>query len=320
METRSNNVFVGAVVLLLVAVTIAAAFWFSRIGEGSKREYDIFFKQSVNGLAKGSAVTYSGVPTGQVKLVELWPKDPEFVRVRIVVDRTTPVLQGTTATIDGGGFTGVSTIQLDGAVRGAPQIVCPEHNSDAVCPEGVPVIPTKPGALGQLLSSAPMLLQRLTTLTERLTEALDDRNLKHIAGILQNVDKLSGDLAARGPELGQTIVQLKNTLDSAAKAADALAMAANSTNDLVNSEGKPLIADLRSTIRSAKTTLDSLDTTLKDATPGVESFTKDTMPQIGLLVRDLRQMSRSILAITEKIDQQGAGGLLGSPALPDYKP
>ncbi len=320
METRSNNVFVGAVVLLLVAVTIAAAFWFSRIGEGSKREYDIFFKQAVNGLAKGSAVTYSGVPTGQVKLVELWPKDPEFVRVRIVVDRTTPVLQGTTATIDGGGFTGVSTIQLDGAVRGAPQIVCPEHNSDAVCPEGVPVIPTKPGALGQLLSSAPMLLQRLTTLTERLTEALDDRNLKHIAGILQNVDKLSGDLAARGPELAQTIVQLRGTLESAAKAADALATAATSTNDLVNSEGKPLIADLRVTIRSAKTTLDSLDTTFKDAKPGVESFTKDTMPQIGLLVRDLRQMSRSILAITEKIDQQGAGGLLGSPALPDYKP
>lgn len=320
METRSNNVFVGVVVLILVAVTIGAAFWFSRIGEGSKREYDIFFKQAVNGLAKGSAVTYSGVPSGQVKLVELWPKDPEFVRVRIVVDRSTPVLQGTTATIDGGGFTGVSTIQLDGAVRGAPQIVCPDNNGEAVCPEGVPVIPTKPGALGQLLTSAPMLLQRLTTLTERLTEALDDKNLKHIAGILANVDKLSGDLAARGPDLAQTIVQARLTLESAAKAADALAAAANNANELVNSEGKPLIGDLRATIRSAKTTLDSLDTTLKDAKPGVENFTQDTMPQIGLLVRDLRQMSRSIIAITEKIDQQGAGGLIGSPALPDYKP
>jgi len=320
METRSNNVFVGVVVLILLAATIGAAFWFSRIGEGSKREYDIFFKQAVNGLAKGSAVTYSGVPTGQVKLVELWPKDPEFVRVRIVVDRTTPVLQGTTATIDGGGFTGVSTIQLDGAVRGAPPIVCPDDRADSVCPEGVPVIPTKPGALGQLLSSAPMLLQRLTTLTERLTEALDDKNLKHIAGILANVDRLSGDLAARGPDLAQTISQARATLESAAKAADALAIAASSANDLVNSEGKPLVADLRQTIRSARTTLETLDGTLNDAKPGVESFTKDTMPQIGLLVRDLRQMSRSILAITEKIDEQGAGGLIGSPALPDYKP
>lgn len=320
METRSNNVFVGAFVLLLLALTVGAAFWFSRIGEGSKLEYDIFFKQSVSGLAKGSAVTYSGVPSGQVKFIELWSKDPEFVRVRIVVNRETPVLQGTTATINGVGFTGVSEVQLDGAVRGAPPIACPDDNVSAVCPEGVPVIPTKPGALGELLNSAPQLLQRLTTLTERLTEVLDDRNQKHIAGILANVDKLTGALAGRGPELAQTIVQAKATLESAAKAADALATAANSTNELVNSEGKPLIADLRKTIQSARSTLDSLDTTLKDAKPGVDTFTRDTMPQIGLLVRDLRQMSRAILTITERIDQQGAGGLIGSPPLPDYKP
>ena len=320
METRSNNVFVGAVVLLLLAVTIGAAFWFSRVGEGDKREYDIFFKTSVSGLAKGSAVTYSGVPSGQVQSIELWRKDPEFVRVRIVVERETPVLQGTTATINGVGFTGVSEIQLDGAVRGAPPIACPDENADAVCPEGVPVIPTKPGALGELLSNAPQLLERLTTHTERLTELLDDDNQRNISGILDNVNRLSRDLAARGPELAETIVQARVTLESASKAADALAQAANSTNELVNSEGKPLIADLRQTIRSAKTTLDSLDTTLKDAKPGVETFTRDTMPQIGLLVRDLRQMSRAILAVTEKIDQQGASGLIGSPALPDYKP
>lgn len=320
METRSNNVFVGAVVLLLVALTIAAAFWFSRIGEGAKREYDIFFKTSVSGLAKGSNVSYSGVPTGQVKTIELWRKDPEFVRVRILVDRSAPVLQGTTASINSLGFTGVSEVLLEGAVRGAPPIVCPEQKADAVCPEGVPVIPTRPGAWGELLNSAPMLLQRLTTLTERLTELLDDDNQRNIAGILSNLDRLSGNLAARGPDLAQTIVQAKATLESAAKAADALAQAADNANALVTSEGKPLVADLRATVNAARSTLESLDTTLKDARPGVDTFTRDTMPQIGLLVRDLRQMSRAILAITERVDQQGAGGLIGSQPLPDYKP
>ena len=320
METRSNNVFVGAVVLLLLVLTIGAAFWFARIGEGDKREYDVFFKQSVGGLAKGSAVTYSGVPSGQVKLIELWRKDPEFVRVRIVVDRSTPILQGTTATINGVGFTGVSEIQLDGAVRGAPPIICPQDNGDAVCPEGVPVIPTKPGALGELLNNAPMLLQRLTTLTERLNEMFGDDNQKNFTALLGNLNRLSGSLAESGPELSATIAQTRTTLASAAKAADALAEAANHTTDLVNSEGKPLIADLRKSIQSAGSTLDSLDATLKDAKPGVDTFTRDTMPQIGLLVRDLRQMSRAILTVTEKLDQQGAGGLIGTPPLPDYKP
>jgi len=320
METRSNNVFVGAVVLLLLLLTVGAAFWFARIGEGDKREYDVFFKTSVGGLAKGSAVTYSGVPSGQIKLIELWRKDPEFVRVRIVVDRSTPVLQGTTATINGVGFTGVSEIQLDGAVRGAPPIVCPERNADAVCPEGVPVIPTKPGALGELLNNAPMLLQRLTTLTERLNEMFGDTNQKNFTEMLGNLNQLSGSLAASGPELSATIAQTRATLASAGKAADALTEAANNTNALVNSEGKPLLEDLRKTIRSAGATLDTLDATLKSATPGVESFTRDTMPQVGLLVRDLRQMSRAIIAVTEKLDQQGASSLFGASPLPDYKP
>src|SRR3546814_10811475 len=101
---------------------------------------------------------------------------PSFVRVRISVKEDVPVLQGTTATIQGVGFTGVSEIQLDGAVKGAPPIACPLDNIRSACPDGVPLIPTKPGALGELLNNAPLLLERLTTLTARLTELLSDRN------------------------------------------------------------------------------------------------------------------------------------------------
>src|SRR3546814_4557048 len=89
------------------------------------------------------------------------------------------------------GFTGVSEIQLDGAVKGAPPIACPLDNIRSACPDGVPVIPTKPGALGELPNNAPLLLERLTTLTERLTELLSDRNQASIAGILDNVEELT---------------------------------------------------------------------------------------------------------------------------------
>ncbi len=319
METRSNNVFVGAVVLLLLALTIGGAFWFSRIGEGNKREYDIFFRQSVNGLAKGTSVTYSGVPSGQIKDIKLWDRDPQFVRVRIVVDASTPVLQGTTATINGVGFTGVSEIQLDGAVRGAPPIACPEEDPESACPEGVPVIPTKPGALGELLNNAPELLNRLMTLTERLTEVLSDRNQEHLTGILANVERLTGDLSRAGPDLSATIAQSRATLESVAKAADSIAATANSTNALLNSEGKPLANDLRETLRQARSSLEALDATVKEARPGVTTFSRDTMPQVALLVRDLRQMTQALQSVTEKLEQQGASALIGSPRLPDYK-
>lgn len=319
METRSNHVLVGSVTVGLLMAIIIAAFWFSRLSDGQDALYDIYFKQSVNGLAKGSGVSYSGVPSGQVKEIELWERDPGFVRVRIAVKNDTPVLQGTTATIQGVGFTGVSEIVLDGAVKGAPPLSCPKENAQSVCPDGVPVIPTKPGALGELLNNAPQLLQRLTTLTERLTELLNDDNQKSISGILANLNKVTGSLAARGPDMAAAITETRKTLENVSAAAAEVTKMVGTTNALIDEQGKPLLQDLRKTMQSANRSLDTLDKTIADAQPGVKTFSRDTVPEISLLVRDLREMSRSLRAISEKIDQQGAGTLLGDPPLPDYK-
>jgi len=319
METRSNQVLVGSVVLVLLAAIIAAAFWFSRISDGQDRLFDIYFKQSVNGLAKGSGVSFAGVPSGQVKMIELWNRDPSFVHVRIAIKDNVPILQGTTATIQGVGFTGVSEIQLDGAVKGAPPITCPERDPQSQCPDGVPVIPTKPGALGELLNNAPQLLERLSTLTERLTELLNDRNQASFGNILSNLDSLSGDLARRGPEIAATLAESRITLQKAGVAIEQIGNLADTSGKLLDEQGRPLIADLRETVRAAKGSLQSLQTTLDEAQPGARSFSQQTMPEINALVRDLREMSRSVRSISERLDQQGAGGLVGTQRLPDYK-
>lgn len=320
METRSNHVLVGAVTLILLAAIIAAAFWFSRISDGQNKEYDIFFKQSVNGLAKGSSVNYSGVPSGQVEKIELWKRDPGFVKVRISVKDGTPVLQGTTATIAGVGFTGVSEIVLDGAVKGAPPIQCPANNPLSVCPDGVPVIPTKPGALGELLNNAPQLLERLSTLTERLTELLNDKNQQSIAGILANVERISSSLADRSPEISATLAEARIAVQRTGVAAEQIGKLAATTDSLLTDEGKPLMADLRKSVQSATRSIDTLDKTIAEAQPGVRAFSNQTMPEVNQLVRDLREMSRAFRGVAEKLDQQGAGSLVGSPKLPDYKP
>ncbi|MCI4590740.1 MlaD family protein [Sphingobium sp. BYY-5] len=320
METRSNHVLVGTVTLLLLATVMIAAFWFSRLSQGDNKEYDVFFKQSVNGLAKGSSVNYSGVPSGQVEKIELWDRDPSFVKVRISVKTGTPVLQGTTATISGVGFTGVSEIVLDGAVKGAPPIVCPKDNPASACPDGVPVIPTKPGALGELLNNAPQLLERLSTLTERLTELLNDKNQQSIAGILANVERVSGALADRSPEIAATLAEARIAVQRTGVAADQIGKLAATTDSLLNDEGRPLLADLRKSVQSATRSIDTLDKTIGEAQPGVHAFSSQTMPEVNQLVRELREMSRSFRGVAEKLDQQGAGSLVGSPPLPDYKP
>ena len=56
METRANHVWVGAVTLLLLGGLALFFVWLARLGQGAQDEYDIFFKQSVAGLANGSQV------------------------------------------------------------------------------------------------------------------------------------------------------------------------------------------------------------------------------------------------------------------------
>jgi phospholipid/cholesterol/gamma-HCH transport system substrate-binding protein len=318
METKANHILVGAVTLLLLAVLLGFTVWLSRSSDGAKTEYDIFFQQSVNGLAKGSGVTFSGVPAGQIKEIKLWGPDPEFVRVRIAVDSKIPIRQGTTATITGVGFTGVSEIQLDGAVKGAPLISCPADNPQSACPAGVPVIPTKPGALGELLNNAPLLLERLSTLTERLTNILSDKNQESIEKILVNVENLSGSLASQAPDLQAAIRESRSTLAKAGQAADQLTALSGNANSLLNDNGKPMMAELRKTLAAANGSLSALETTLNNANPAIQTLNTQTLPEINQLARDMRQLSSSLKNVTERLDQQGVSGLVTAPTLPDY--
>src|SRR5215210_3803295 len=169
METRSNYVMVGAVTVALLVGVLVFIVWLAGLSNKVTKCYDIYFAQAVGGLNKGSNVTFSGVPVGQVQKISLLPSRPEFVWVRIEVDEQTPVLQGTSAQIKGVGFTGVSEIQLDGAVKGSPPI-------QQAGPQGCPVIPSSTSGLGALLNSAPELMERINRLTERLTELLNDQN------------------------------------------------------------------------------------------------------------------------------------------------
>lgn len=320
METRSNHVLVGAVVLILLALLALFTVWLARINTVAEKEYDIFFKQSVDGLAKGSGVSFSGVPAGQVKDITLFKPDPSLVRVRISVNNDVPILQGTTATIQGVGFTGVSQVQLDGAVKGAPAIVCPEENPRSVCPMGVPVIPTKQGGLGALLSTAPRLLERISTLTERLTELLSDRNQASIAGILQNTDRLTSELAKGAPDMRLAIAELRNTVKQAGFAAEQIGNMAGTTDRVLDQEVGPAMKDLRRAVGSADRTLKQLERTLGKADAGLDEVSTRTVPEVNQLIQDLREMAISLQSVAEKIDRGGAGSLIGGPKLPDYEP
>jgi len=313
METRSNYVMVGAVTVALLAGVLLFIVWLAGLSNKQTKCYDIYFAEGVGGLNKGSNVTFSGVPVGQVSKISLLPNRPEFVWVRIDVEQQTPVLQGTSAQIHGVGFTGVSEIQLTGAERGRPPI-------QQMGPQGCPVIPATSGGISALLNSAPELIDRIQRLTERLTELLSDKNQNSIADILENIDATTAELRKRAPEMGQTIADIQVAAHNAGLAANNVAALSANANNLVSEQGRPAVENLNKAIVSAQHAADSLDSMITDARPGVQNFSKETLPEANKLVHDLRTLSQSLKSVSDRVNQQGIGGALGPEKLPDYKP
>jgi phospholipid/cholesterol/gamma-HCH transport system substrate-binding protein len=313
METRSNYVMVGAVTVALLAGVLLFIVWLAGLSNKQTKCYDIYFSQGVGGLNKGSNVSFSGVPVGQVQRISLLPNRPEFVWVRIEVDQQTPVLQGTTAQIHGVGFTGVSEIQLAGAQRGRNPI-------DQMGPQGCPVIPASSGGISALLNSAPELIDRIQRLTERLTELLSDKNQNAISDILENIDTTSRVLAQRAPEMADAVGEVRIAAHNAGVAANNVAALTANTNRLVTEQGRPAAQDLRTAIAHVQQATDNLNAMVSDARPGVQNFTKSTLPEANRLVHDLRDLSQSLRQVSDRVNQQGIGGALGPEKLPDYKP
>jgi phospholipid/cholesterol/gamma-HCH transport system substrate-binding protein len=304
---------VGAVTVALLIGTLLFIVWLAGLSNKQTKCYDIYFAEGVGGLNKGSNVSFSGVPVGQVTKISLLPNRPEFVWVRIDVDSQTPVLQGTSAQIHGVGFTGVSEIQLTGAERGRPAI-------QQMGPQGCPVIPATSGGISALLNSAPELIDRIQRLTERLTELLSDKNQNSISDILENIDATTAELRKHAPEMGDTIAEIKIASHNAGIAANNVAALSNNANQLVSGPGRESIENLNKAIISARQAADNLNAMIGDARPGVQNFSKETLPEANKLVHDLRDLSQSLKQVSDRINRQGVGGALGPEKLPDYKP
>lgn len=329
MENRSNSIIVGSVVLGLMVGLVFFLIWLSQPNREGRKSYDIMFTQSVGGLAKGAQVTYSGVPVGQVDLVELDRRNPEVIRVRVTVDESIPVLaptresvqrnapDGTTASLSQVGFTGPIQVELT-----TPRSLAPGQRQalTAEGPYGVPMIPPRPGGFAAILNNAPEVLEQFRLLAARLTDFFSPRNQESIAQILENVQRLTRELGDRGPQITATLNEAQETMRRAGVTIERFGELAGSTDRLINQQGAATFGELRTTLGAAARSLEALQAAVNEARPGIQTFSERTLPDVGALLRDLRATSESLRRITERLEQQGVGGLIGSEQLPNYEP
>jgi phospholipid/cholesterol/gamma-HCH transport system substrate-binding protein len=120
--------------------------------------------------------------------------------------------------------------------------------------------------------------------------------------------------------MGDTIAEIKIASHNAGLAANNVAALSANANRLVSEDGRPAMENLNKALSSVQQTTDNLNSMISDARPGVQNFSKSTLPEANKLVHDLRDLTQSLQAVSNRINQQGIGGTLGPEKLPDYKP
>lgn len=254
METRASYVLIGAFTVLSILAGLAFLIWLAKVQlDRNYAYYDVLF-DTVAGLALASPVQFNGVDVGKVTAIDLDRDDPGRVRVRIELISATPVRQGTEATLESQGVTGVSIVSLAGGQPDAERLRIVEPND-------VPMIPSKPSAVQDLLQGAPDLLAEAIALLKDIKEFTTEDNRTAISNILNNVDSATAnlntainDFSAMSGDVGTAVDQIKNfttrleTLSDNADGAIATAVRTMDNFDGLTNELTPLVSTLANEI------------------------------------------------------------------------
>lgn len=248
METRANYLLVGLFILLFTIGLLAFVVWLAKFQvEQVLARYDVIYEGSVTGLKEGSPVRFSGVRVGQVTEIGLDPENPSQVRVSIEIEKKTPVLSDTEASLELEGLTGGRYILLHGGSREATPLRASEDGSP-------PVISARSSTLERVLEGAPDVLKSVNVLLTQATDLLNDRNRELIAELLENLAIITSSIAGHRDAIQSLVGDTAETMDnlkSASQALEDLAVALRSDVARLTGQAEMTLASVESLTANA---------------------------------------------------------------------
>lgn len=294
MEHRVSYTIIGAFVIVLGAMLVAALLWLAAGGAtGHYKEYVIYLQSGAGALNSNSPVLYHGVPVGRVAGIRLDQANPTRAKVVLSIRSDAPIKEDTQAEVDTRGVTGAGYISLSGGSPKSPPLKAEPGKK-------MPVIPTRASSTASLTSAAQDVAQHLVSVTRRLNKVLSDKNIKALSDSLHNIATLTANLAARSRDLNQAIQRLNATLGNA------------------NAASKHLPALIEQTQQTIAT-FNRVAGKIGGVATGVSKTTTHLSllaPQAQSLLLQLSQASRSLNQLLDELKRQPNTIVFGKPAHP----
>lgn len=304
MEIRSNNVLIGGFALIVVLAAFLFSFWLARVQINQTFDYyEVVFGGSVSGLTDGGSVQYNGIRVGKVMDLRLDEKDPSRVIALIQTEATTPVKTDTKVSLQFTGLTGVALIQLEEGSRSAPRLEPKKGETYAK-------IIAEPSAFQEIFKSAPAVLTNVNELIEKL-QTVVSQNQKNVTGIVKNIETLTGELAGSSVDIKETLRNVNGITRNVKNASDSLERLAETSETLLAGDVAGTVHEARLAVASYRVLGDQLGQIMEDNRASIDSFTRDGLGEIPLLMEDTRKLIDTLERIAKTAEDNPGQYLLG---------
>ncbi len=312
METRAHHVIIGLFTLVGLLATLAFGIWLVKSGKQQEtREYQVVFQEAVTGLVVGSLVQYNGLRVGEVRQLQLDPKDPRRVLADVEVSAATPINQGTQARLAIANITGAANILLSTDNPKAPPIV--------EGPDGKPVLLAEPSAIGTLLGNSETLFSNVNALVERGAELMSAENIDRIGSILHNLEQVTDELAQSRTGVGETL----NELTQAAREATAVMQGAQTllvhADNMLTRQGGPMLEDGQRAMQSLAQAGEQLEQLLSRNGGALDKGLQG-VGEIGPMVQEMQRSLATLNRILSRLEDDPAGYLTGKSPTREFTP
>jgi len=284
MFKGDRNFTVGLFVTISIAAFVAFVIWLTgRSGAEEMARYSLKFERDVSGLAVGGPVKYMGMNVGSVIQMDLETGHGVRVRVDIEVLASTPVNQGTYASLALQGITGVAVVNLASEPGVHPPLPEPPHGE-------YPEIPVRDVGFAAVLSSAPEIMAKLDHLLTQAGELLGETNRGTVASALENIESLTASLAENRAALAALPGDLSETLDGIqATVGDLRAMIGQVRPDL-----DATLANINRSSENLASLTARFDAMLRENEDDLERFMQDGLGEAPAMLRESRAALRDL--------------------------
>lgn len=298
-----NFVAVGAFVLGLGAVLVAAVLWLAS-GGAWRTQTDIYLAveiESVAGLNPDAPVKYNGVDVGKVQSIYLDPVNPQNVVLLFAINRGTPIKEDTIAILKTQGLTGIAYIELAGGSATSPVLLAKDGAR-------YPQIKTSPSLSARLENVLTNVLSKIDSTTTNLNAFLSPANQAAFGQTLQDTAKVAHTLALRSDSMDATLKNAATALENIARASaqwDTLTQRATGAAVALETMGTEVS---KTGVQAGKVA--------ETAGADLKRFSAQTIPELERTLLDLRSLSISLRELSEETRRDPRGLIFGREPVP----